>query len=288
MSFIQTSGLSSGDNMEVVVLGNKGMLGHMVEKFLKGRIGTRVTGFGRETLDLSPNSFPTIATKLTRHVGLNKDYVINCIGAIKPHFNNKSAIATNIFTNGIFPHYLAQWGQETNTKVIHITTDCVFDGSTGKYTELSPHNALDAYGKSKSVGEPENCMVIRTSIIGPENGTKKSLVEWVKQQDGKRVSGFTNHYWNGVTTLQLAKALYSIMTDDTYTLGTHHVFASNDVTKLHLVKTIAEYYRVSVEVTPAEVEYCDRTLRTVKALNHTLSIPSVEWMIKEMADVKEG
>lgn len=269
--------------MNVVVLGNKGMLGHTVEMFLRNRLGSNVSGFGRETMDVSPNSLATTATKLTRYIGLDKDYVINCVGAIKPHFNNASAIATNIYTNAVFPHHLAQWGQETNTKIIHITTDCVFDGATGKYTELSPHNALDTYGKSKSIGEPENCMVLRTSIIGHEKGTKKSLLEWVKGNAGKTINGFTNHMWNGVTTLELARALYTILEDDLYKLGTHHVFAQNDVSKFELLKQIDYWFELKLNINPVEAEACDRTLRTTKSLNFALNIPSVTMMLKEIS-----
>lgn len=268
--------------MEVVVVGNRGMLGHMVEKYLSRQPKLSVHGFGRETLEVTPNTYASFATKFSRHIGLKADYVINCIGAIKPHFNNKSAIATNVFTNAVFPHFLAQWGQETGTKIIHITTDCVFDGKQGQYTETSPHTALDAYGKSKSIGEPETCMVIRTSIIGPENGTKKSLLEWVLSRGVEgAINGFTNHLWNGVTTLQLARSLHNIMERDLYTLGTYHVF-SNDITKFDLLRKISDEYDMRLYVNPVEAEPCDRTLRTVKSLNFSLDIPNIPWQIREL------
>ena len=282
LSFIQGFGILNGDKMEVVVVGNKGMLGHMVEKHLSRQPKFSVRGFGRETLEITPNTYSSFATKLTRHVGLTADYVINCVGAIKPHFNNKSAIATNIFTNAIFPHFLSQWGQETGTKVIHITTDCVFDGKQGKYTEISPHTALDAYGKSKSIGEPETCMVIRTSIIGPEVGTKKSLLEWVLSRGVEGcVNGFTNHLWNGLTTLELARSLHQIMDRDLYSLGTYHLF-SNDISKYDLVSEISKNYGLNLHVNPVEAEPCDRTLRTVKSLNFSLDIPTIERQINEL------
>jgi len=275
--------------MKIAVLGQNGMLGHMVENVFKSDLHLGVSGFGRAALDVYPRTLNHLGTKLSGLFGMDTDYVINCIGAIKPIFDNKADISTPIYTNAVFPHQLATWGELTNTKIIHITTDCVFSGYAGQYTEQSPHDALDVYGKSKSLGEPENAMVIRTSIFGPESGgRKRSFLEWVKSQNGKTVKGFTNHYWNGLTTLELAKGLLDIVTSDVWTNGLFHVF-SEDVSKFDMVSQIAEAYNIDLAIEPFETDLCiDRTLRTVEDLNEFLQPAAFSNMLYELVDFESN
>lgn len=270
--------------MRVCILGNSGMLGHIVYGRFSSSYNLSVHGFGRETLDLFPMSDAQVYRRLTRHVGLNKDYVINCIGAIKPHFNNPSSYSTNVYVNAVFPLQLANWGQKTNTRIIHITTDCVFGVNYGLYTEVSLHDPLDAYGKSKSLGEPSNAMVIRTSIIGPEKESKKSLFEWIRSNQGKTVDGFTNHWWNGMTTVELARCLYKIIDEEWYNEGTYHIF-SDDISKYELVKSIISAYEWDISVNPRKVEPANRTLRTTKELCTILNIPDIRQQLKDMARI---
>jgi len=281
--------------MRVAILGHDGMLGHMVEKYLQPYF-LDVHGFGREALNLIPRQIDPMGTKLSTVLGFEYDYVINCIGAIKPTFDAADEPTIPIYVNAIFPHQLARWGElagckkhvdgKRRSKIIHITTDCVYDGlDAGQYTESSAHNARDLYGKSKSLGEPTNCMVLRTSIIGPEKKTKKSLLEWVRSQDGKEINGFTNHLWNGVTTLQLAKSIRKIIEDDLYEDGTFHIH-SNEVNKFELVSMIIEALSIDVTVNKFEAPVAvDRTLDTEKGLNYKLEIPPLKEQIEELAYV---
>jgi dTDP-4-dehydrorhamnose reductase len=251
--------------MKVTVLGKNGMLGGAVMQVLDDAPKIELTGLGRNELEVKPKTLNELGAELNRVIG-DADYVINCIGAIKPVFNGRDQVGP-IYTNAIFPHYLADWGELTGTNVIHITTDCVYDGEGGQYTESSPHNPLDAYGKSKSLGEPTNAMVIRTSIIGPEfGGRKRSFLEWLKGEDGGKVRGFTNHYWNGLTTYELAFSLLDIMDYDIWEQGTFHLFGE-DVTKYSMVMAIINAYGLNIEVEPYETDTpIDRTLRSEKDL----------------------
>jgi dTDP-4-dehydrorhamnose reductase len=271
--------------MNIAILGHTGMLGHVMEKVFKKEYGASVSGFGRPAFDVYPRKLNDVGTKLSTLFGMRTDYVINCIGAIKPTFSQATDLSVPIYTNAVFPHQLATWGELTNTKIIHITTDCVFSGHKGQYTEIDPHDALDVYGKSKSLGEPENAMVIRTSIFGPEfGGRKRSFLEWVKGQRDKSVSGFTNHYWNGLTTLELANSLLDIVASDVWTKGLFHVF-SEDVSKYDMVTQIAEAYNLNIEVNPHDTDFCiDRTLRTEKDLNDFLQPAAFSNMLYDLVD----
>jgi dTDP-4-dehydrorhamnose reductase len=171
----------------VAILGNNGMLGHVVEKVVNRQLDMRARGFGRESLELYPKGLDEIGGKLTDLLGDDTDWVINCMGATKPYFNNCTDLSIPIYTNALFPHQLALWAElvPNGPKVIHITTDCVYNGIVGEYNEYSTHGAKDKYGRSKSLGEPKNCMNLRTSIIGPElDGQSKHFLSWIKSRHG--------------------------------------------------------------------------------------------------------
>jgi len=274
--------------MRVAILGQDGMLGHVVKKAFEREGLYEIIGFGRESLDIYPRKLNAMGVKLSMLMGFETDYVINCIGAIKPTFAATQDHSVPIYTNAVFPHQLATWGELTNTNVVHITTDCVYSGNLGKYVEDSPHDALDNYGKSKSLGEPENAMVLRTSIFGPERGgRKRSLLEWIKGQEGKSINGFSNHYWNGLTTLELANCLVDIVDADLWTKGLFHVF-SEDVTKFDMLRTICDMYNLDVTVNEHETDACiDRTLRTTKDLNGYLQPAGFSNMVAELVEFED-
>ena len=272
--------------MKIAILGDTGMLGQMVKGELRAE-GFEVVGFNRSNgLNIEHDSKKTNYDKLCSLIPDNVTYVINCMGAIKPQFN-KSPI-NSIFINAVFPHQLAQWAQEQTTwgnvkKVFHITTDCVFDGNDGWYTDYFPHNTLDEYGKSKSLGEPSNCMVLRTSIIGPEwGGNNRSLVEWLLSCEGQTINGFTNHIWNGLTTLELAKSIGKIISGDLYKEDKFNLF-STDINKYELLNLMVDEWCLDIKVNPVEADnYCNRTLRTTKPLNSMLHHPNIQTMIRDL------
>ena len=221
---------------KILVLGGTGMLGNAVARRFAGssEYNTSVT-FRTEGLDVPglKISFDALSDPLDI-LPADFDYVLNCIGIIKPFMAD---ITAAVKINSIFPHLLADWCEAKGMKLIHITTDCVYSGQKGKYVESDPHDALDDYGKSKSLGEcVKNAMVLRTSIIGEEIHKNASLLAWAKSQKGKTVSGFSTHTWNGITTDHYAKICDTIIQKDYYERGLFHVFAKDDVTKLEMMR----------------------------------------------------
>jgi dTDP-4-dehydrorhamnose reductase len=225
------------------------------------------------------------------------DFVINCIGVIKPHIDDsdpkKRANAVSI--NTMFPEKLEAWAFQRGIKVIQIATDCVFSGTRGRYVESDPHDAWDVYGKTKSLGEvPSSAMMhLRVSIIGPEVGRSTSLLEWIRHQNhGATITGFTDHRWNGITSLHFAKLARGIIESNSFVPGTHHVVPGDEVTKCDLVTYIADHYgRTDLIIEPGPSgKPIDRTLGTAnQELNRLLwsnagysSPPTVEEMVSEL------
>jgi len=270
--------------VKVLILGSTGMLGSAVGKYF-----------------LAQDKYETILTYRNREVsyGENKtwfnvgksrlydlpkvDYIINCIGVIKPFIKDDKA--KSIYLNSLFPRELAAYCKKQGTKLIHITTDCVFSGLSGEYVENSEHDCLDFYGKTKSLGEPrEDCMVIRTSIIGEEIHKDASLIAWVKSMKGKNINGFTNHKWNGVTTRQYAKICENIIDNSLYAEGLFHI-ASNIVSKYELVNTINKKFGLGITVSAVEApDKIDRTLSTNEDLSLLImrDIPTIEEQIFDL------
>ena len=207
--------------------------------------------------------------------------IINCIGIINTLSSLNKVDTTYI--NSLFPHLMARRCTEAGAKFIHITTDCVFNGEKGRYTEKSPHDAHDIYGKTKSIGEPDECMSLRTSIIGEEKHQYHSLISWAQSQKNKEVKGYTNHHWNGVTTHQYGKIISQIIKENLYQEDLFHVFSPNDVTKFDLLGIINDRFSLNLNITPHEAQPpINRTLRTTKRLQKILSIPSVEQQVKQL------
>lgn len=239
-----------------MILGANGMLGSYATKYLSLLPNINVTPITRNQFDVLRDSLSVLSLRKI-------DVVINCIGTIKPLVEDIGVENTTMI-NAIFPHRLAKYCNTLGIQLIHITTDCVFSGAEGYYTELSPHDPLDVYGKTKSLGEPRDAMVIRTSIIGEELNNNRSLIEWVKSSNNKTVSGYTNHTWNGVTCLELSKFIGNRISNNNYWIGTRHLFSPTTVTKLELVTMIADAFHLNINVTPHKTKTpIYRTLSTV-------------------------
>lgn len=200
---------------------------------------------------------------------VSPDWVINCIGIIKPHINenNSSSVKNAIVINSLFPYQLASSISNLQTKVLQIATDCVYSGKEGGYTENSPHDPLDVYGKTKSLGEvtSEHFFHIRASIIGPEYGRSTSLQEWfLSQPKNVEVNGFTDHLWNGLTTHHFALLAKAIVLAGGDFSGMQHVIPGDIVTKAQLLESFAQVYnRKDIQINPIVSSFrIDRTLNT--------------------------
>lgn len=265
--------------MKILILGSTGMLGNAVFKYFNIRNYNIYTTYREEKLKYNNNSFYFNALDTNFSQIRHFDYIINCIGVIKPFVSEKTAQDV-ILTNSLFPRKLANFCEENNIRLIHITTDCVFSGKDGLYDENSEHDCIDLYGKSKSVGEPSNCMVLRTSIIGNEIHKDASLISWAKSCANKEINGYTNHIWNGITTNQYAKICEKIIQKDLYSHDLYHVF-SDDITKYELLNLINNFYNLNMKINKfIDKISIDRTLRTIKNLKSLLNIPTIEEQIE--------
>ncbi len=242
--------------MKIFVFGSTGMLGTYVTKYFSMR-DYCVVPVNRKNIDITD-----ITDNILMHSTISEgDVVINCAGLIKQRSGTTEYDFIKV--NTMFPHMLAKVCNYKKATLIHVSTDCVFDGLTGGYNEHSLHNATDIYGRSKSLGEPSNATVIRTSIIGEENSNFLSLLEWVKSKKNGVVNGFTNHFWNGITCLKFAEICEYIIKHDLFWFSVKHLFSPEVVSKYELVKLISDVYELNEEIIPTECQNkCDRSLTT--------------------------
>lgn len=266
--------------MKIVVLGHTGMLGRYVSKYFKSE-GYEVLNLSRKEIDASNIKKYELRAKLFNLGIKSTDVIINCIGMIKQR--SDASDLDFVMVNSAFPLMLADACEKDGIKLIHPTTDCVYDGLEGGYDENSEHTATDVYGMSKSLGEPKNATTIRTSIIGDEISNKKSLVEWVKSNKDQTVFGYTNHHWNGVTCLQFAKICKHIIDNNLYWNGVRHITSPSSVTKEELVNMISNAYNLNITVTPKETDtLCDRSLSTINTTN--IDVPELIIQVNDMKD----
>ena len=212
------------------------------------------------------------------------DVIVNGIGLIKQLPTSKNVIKT-LTVNSIFPHRLAEMALENNACLITVSTDCVFNGKRGNYSEEDVSDAEDVYGKSKNLGEvvAENCLTIRTSIIGRELETAHSLVEWFLSNRGGKVRGFTNAIYSGFPTIVLAEIIADLIVNRQNLSGLYHV-SSEPIDKYRLLCLIRDAYNLDVEIEPFDDFKIDRSLNSAKFRRATGFAPeSWEEMIKKMA-----
>lgn len=222
----------------ILVTGKTGMLGSMVAKTL----GMEAKATGRDEFDAAKPDIALLA---------GAEWVINCIGIIKPYCDD---VLKATVVNAVFPHVLPE-------RTIQIATDCVYSGKAGQYRETDPHDATDVYGKTKSLGEAKHIKNLRCSIIGPEVKNHISLLDWFLSQE--KANGFTNHLWNGITTYHYSKIVQGIIREDIELPTLQHIVPGDVVTKAELLRLIAKAYRKDIPVTDTEAdEAVDRTLAT--------------------------
>ena len=277
--------------MKIAILGSTGMLGSQLLDYFKNT-SYNVIAYGRDSIDSENISLESLKEKFS-----GVDYVINAIGIIKPyiHDDNATEVLRAINVNALFPHLLSKSVENTNTKVIQIATDCVYDGVNGGYNEADLHNATDVYGKTKSLGEvvSDNFINIRCSIIGKEEKGKLSFLEWfLNQENGTTINGYTNHFWNGITTLAFAKICHGIIQNKTDVKGVKHIIPSDILSKAEMLKIFAKVFNKNdINIVDIEASIAiNRTLSTdFVQINDKLwtdagysNIPTIEEMIREL------
>lgn len=264
----------------VTIIGAGGMLGAAMVYTLR-QLGFHVQAYDRARFDVLTDN----PADLPMRYG---DYIVNCSGMINRREGVANAEAVFLQVNSLFPHRMADAADAVGARFIHITTDCAFDGQAGLYYEDAPRNAQDLYGRSKALGEPANCLTLRTSIIGPERRNFYSLVCWVLAQDGP-VNGYMNHQWNGVTTLELSRVIAKVVSDNLWERGLFHLYGE-DVTKFDLIQRIARAWGKTLEVkpycTPADRDHRLRTRRPDKLA--AFAVRSLDEQLAAAAAASDG
>ncbi|WP_312194484.1 dTDP-4-dehydrorhamnose reductase family protein [Sphingobacterium multivorum] len=269
---------------KVLVLGAAGMAGHVMYTYLSELNKYEVVG------TTNSNNLSGVSYKLDIFNSDNvkemierirPDFIINCIGMLIK--TAKEHPDRTIYGNAYFPHLLRKIADENHAKLIHISTDCVFSGKTGRYTEESFKDATDVYGLSKNLGEivDERNLTIRTSIIGPElKQDGEGLFHWFMSQKGE-INGFRSNFWSGVTTLELAKFIDWVI--DNPLTGLLHLTNNQPISKYDLLKIFNEVYRKDLKILDEKDYVSDKSFINTNE-NFGFFVPSYMVMIREQMD----
>ena len=273
-------------SIKVLILGSTGLIGHQVYNYLTNNTNYEISDIAFRK-KLNKNSILIDATNETNLIKCiekkSPNYIINCIGIL---ISDADITPENtIFLNALMPHKLKNIADRINARLIHMSTDCVFSGFKGKsYIENDLKDGLDTYSKTKGLGEiiSDNHLTLRTSVVGPElkeNGSQ--LFHWFMCQTGT-ISGYTDVFWSGVTTLELAKAVnWSI---DNNITGLYHVTNNTRISKNDLLKLFKKYTNKDIEILPSSGKNIDKSfLDTRYLINY--QIPSYEKMISDMVEL---
>lgn len=279
--------------MNLLILGGSGMLGHklsqVAQKSFDLHIALReaeptwrfgIFGGAQIIPDVWAEEFDTVvrAIEVAR-----PDVIVNCIGIVKQSPAAADPIAS-ITINSLFPYRLAQIARKVSARLIHLSTDCVFSGRKGNYTEDDPPDADDLYGRTKLLGEVtgQNCLTIRTSMIGRELAHARGLLEWFIAQNGGKVSGFRRAIFSGLTTFALSEILVEIISRHPGLQGVWHV-AGPPISKFDLLRLVQKTYALDIDVEPDEAFVCDRSLNGSRFEADTgICAPSWPAMIERM------
>ena len=281
--------------MRLLILGGSGMLGHQLWRGLHAQHDTWVT-LRRPVADFAVHNLfdeakaiqlddITDDTALERALGQAKpEAVINCVGLIKQRDEARDEALT-LRVNAEFPRRLAKRCGEAGARLIHFSTDCIFAGTKGNYTESDPSDAADLYGQSKYQGEVADAhsVTLRTSVIGHELGTNLALLDWFLSQRGQAISGFTKAIYSGFTTLEMARIVDRILNQHPALSGVWHV-ASEPISKFALLQLCREKLGWEGVIEPNDEFVCDRSLNADRFNQATgYTPPSWEAMISELA-----
>lgn len=261
------------EKKRILILGGTGMLGHLLLQYLSAYPEYDVYATARSLSGLQkhfpddllarfrPDSvdvhyFDSVIRALA---SVQPDVVINCIGIIK-QLPLADDPLTAITVNALLPHRISLISRAAGARLIHISTDCIFDGKKGMYTENDQSNAEDLYGRTKFLGEVSypHCVTLRTSIIGHELKGGYGLVEWFLAQTQK-VRGFRKTIYSGFPTTELARIIHDYVLPNPELSGIYHV-SSEPISKYDLLRLIAERYGKEIEIEPYNNFVQDRSL----------------------------
>lgn len=288
----------NGDlHMRILILGGDGMLGHQLFAQLRQNHEVRVTVRGAveqyAEFGLFDDSNTIDQIDLSSTASLNKameffqpQVVVNAVGIVKQRDSSSDKLLS-LEINSVLPHRLASLCRNFGARLIHFSTDCVFRGDRGWYTEADVSDAMDVYGRTKFLGEVDeaHCVTLRTSIIGLELHRKRSLIEWFLRQEGK-VTGYTNAIFTGVTTMEIARFVEHIVCRRPKMSGLYHV-ASARISKYELLSKLAAELKKSDTTIVADPTFeCDRSLVNGRLIaDADYSPPPWDQMLGELASL---
>ncbi len=270
--------------MKILVLGSTGMAGHIISIYLK-EVGHEVTAFSRRRFEYCNNIIGDItdfANFKNIIVKNHYDAVINAIGVLNREAEDNKSLA--VLLNGYLPHYLSDITKNLKTRIIHMSTDCVFSGKTGGYTKNSFKDGETFYDRSKAIGELENNrdLTFRNSIIGPDcNNNGIGLFNWFMKQEGQ-IHGFTKAIWTGVTTLTLARAMERALQENL--TGLYNLVNNEKISKFELLKLFNKHMKDdALTILPSDKVSLDKSLVNNRN-DFSFTVPSYEDMV---IDTKE-
>lgn len=264
--------------MKILVLGSNGMAGHMITRYLKGK------DYDVETVARSNATYVYDIEKKKPDFlyAINPDFIINCIGVLVQESETYPSRA--IYVNSWFPHYLEDMFANTTTRIIHLSTDCVFNGGLGNYLESDIPNEMSMYGRSKAFGELNNTkdITFRTSIIGPD--LKKNvtgLFNWFINTTQKTVPGYYNAYWNGMTTLQLAKNIVTHIENPKIS-GIYHLVNNHvNCSKYELLCNINSIFELNKKIfSTKHTKFSNKIL--YNSSDYKFDIPTYDVQLREL------
>jgi dTDP-4-dehydrorhamnose reductase len=259
----------------ILILGGTGMLGHTLWERLSRRFPDTYTTIRKDKGDYEDDHlFGSV--RVIDHIDvmdfqilegalrvIRPDVILNCIGITKRQEGPQNPVPS-IILNAMLPHKLAKLAENVNAKLIHFSTDCVFDGRAGRYSDDAPTNAADLYGRTKALGEVtgNNVLTLRSSFLGKELREGTELLEWFLSQKNA-VRGYRNAIYTGLTTLELCRVIEKLLLDYPDASGLYNV-SSEPINKFDLLRLIGEKMHRSIEIIPDESFHCDRSLDSEK------------------------
>lgn len=270
--------------MKVLVLGSNGMAGHTISLYFKEKKHS-ITTFSLNPFPYCENIIgDAMDVNKLKQVLIEKDYdaIINCIGLLNQSAETDPSRA--IFINSYLPHLIVETLKERKTKLIHMSTDCVFTGNTGPYFENSLRDGRTFYDRTKALGEVDDSknLTFRNSIIGPDmNKEGIGLFNWFMKQNSK-INGFTGAIWTGVSTLTLAKAMEQAISDDL--CGLYNLVNNESISKYNLLLLLNKYFKNDqLKIDKNDSLQLDKSLRNTRT-DFSFEVPSYEQMIIEMKE----
>jgi dTDP-4-dehydrorhamnose reductase len=286
--------MREGGARRVLVLGGTGMLGHKIVQMLRERVATWVAvrspdrpyyeGLFDSDRLLTGVDAANFDSVIRACAGARPHVVVNCVGVVKQRREAADPLPA-LAVNALFPHRLAGLTRALGARLLHVSTDCVFAGTRGGYTEDDIPDATDLYGRSKLLGEVTGpgCLTLRTSIIGRELSSAAGLLEWFLSHRGGRVRGYTRARFSGLTTLALARVTADLIEHHPALEGLYHV-ASEPIDKYDLLRRIDAAVGAGVAIEPDETICIDRSLDGTRfAAAFGRAVPGWDAMIAELA-----